>query len=322
MKNLLILMVVLLTAFAASAQTSLVATLSHEGNISTYYSANALKSAYAAAVDGDIITLSSGTFEATDIAKDLTIRGAGMDVDNNATILNGGFKIQNGTDEDENTRTTLEGVFVNGTVSFSEASDNTSFIKCRFKKVDTYRALGTSLNNLAFVNCIFDDLSLSKRGVVSVNLINCIVKNLSSCQPTSAMFTNCVVKLGLYTEYATFSNCIILSGTNASSGSQLYSSCMASNCYGGPYMNVFKEMYSGTNTLLDSMDIFEDEVSYKLKDEYAETLLGGDGTQAGVYGGAMPFDPVPSQPQITKFKVSPKTTADGRLSVEIEVKAN
>ncbi len=63
-------------------------------------------------------------------------------------------------------------------------------------------------------------------------------------------------------------------------------------------------------------------VTYELKDEYAGSWLGDDGTQAGAHGGFLPFDPTPTNPQITKFNVSSKTTADGMLSVDIEVKAN
>ena len=75
------------------------ATLNHEGTISTFYGTVALRQAHAAAVSGDVITLSSGTFLSTDISKAVTIRGAGMDVTkvndivNEPTILSGDFKI-------------------------------------------------------------------------------------------------------------------------------------------------------------------------------------------------------------------------------------
>ena len=55
-----------------------VATLRHEGTITgTYYGENALTSAYNAANNGDIITLSSGAFSCPDISKSVTIHGAG-----------------------------------------------------------------------------------------------------------------------------------------------------------------------------------------------------------------------------------------------------
>ena len=53
----------------AYAQSSLMATLSHENEISTFYGANALQEAHAASAHGDVITLSSGSFAGVDITK-------------------------------------------------------------------------------------------------------------------------------------------------------------------------------------------------------------------------------------------------------------
>lgn len=59
----------------------------------------------------------------------------------------------------------------------------------------------------------------------------------------------------------------------------------------------------------------------ELTDAAKTKYLGSDGTQIGIYGGSIPFDPRPSNPQITKLNVASKSTADGKLSVDIEVKA-
>ena len=61
------------------AQTSLIASLKHGDEISVYYGEKALQMAHDAAVDGDVITLSSGTFSAVYFNKGVTIRGAGME---------------------------------------------------------------------------------------------------------------------------------------------------------------------------------------------------------------------------------------------------
>ena len=73
---------------------------------------------------------------------------------------------------------------------------------------------------------------------------------------------------------------------------------------------------------MGATDIFSDTDLQILKEELQSTWLGDDGTQVGIYGGFLPFDPTPTNPQITKFNVASKTTADGKLSVDIEVKAN
>ena len=70
----------LLMAAQATAQTAF-ATLIHEGTLSSFTGVDALKDAAAAAADGDVITLSSGTFNGCDITKAITLRGAGMEAD-------------------------------------------------------------------------------------------------------------------------------------------------------------------------------------------------------------------------------------------------
>ena len=59
-----------------------VATLNHNGEISVYYGENSLRTAHSAAVAGDVITLSPGTFNACVITKPITLRGAGCEDDN------------------------------------------------------------------------------------------------------------------------------------------------------------------------------------------------------------------------------------------------
>ena len=64
---------------------------------------------------------------------------------------------------------------------------------------------------------------------------------------------------------------------------------------------------------------YDDNENFELKDTAKKNYLGTDGKEVGIYGGSLPFDPVPSNPQITKCNVAAKSTADGKLSVDIEV---
>ena len=71
--------------------------MSHEGQISTFYGATALREAHSVATHGDIITLSSGTFVSVNITKAITLRGAGMAIDTVRntlpTVISGTFNI-------------------------------------------------------------------------------------------------------------------------------------------------------------------------------------------------------------------------------------
>ena len=66
---------------------------------------------------------------------------------------------------------------------------------------------------------------------------------------------------------------------------------------------------------------YNDNETFELTDAAKAQYKGSDGTEVGIYGGSLPFDPTPTNPQITKCNVASKSTADGKLSVDIEVSA-
>ena len=88
----------------------------------------------------------------------------------------------------------------------------------------------------------------------------------------------------------------------------------ATNKIVSDYASLFKT-YTGAN-----LDLLDSE-NFQLTDAAKTQYLGADGTEVGIYGGNLPFDPTPSNPQITKCNVATKSTADGKLSVDIEVNA-
>ena len=312
------------------AQSSTLATLNHEGTISTFYGTSALKDAYNAAVDGDVITLASGSYSAIDLTKAVSICGAGMglgDAKNiEPTILLGDFYLK--LPSDNTTRFTIEGIYHNGEIRYNTCQ-NAMFLKCRLNTI-TYGS-NYKLENLSFVHCRIAHKFILMANC-SVSLINCIV-NEPQCfnnQVTAIFdFTNCVLKraaddLG----YSTLKNCIFYNTTTDqfASTTSLYNTVVFSsvsnvldnivnngtNIVTGDWPGVFKT-YHGTQ--------FEDVEEFELTDEAKTKYLGNDGTEVGIYGGNLPFDPTPSNPQITKCNVAAKSTADGKLSVDIEVRA-
>ena len=79
-----------------------------------------------------------------------------------------------------------------------------------------------------------------------------------------------------------------------------------------PLSSIFKT-YDGSGISLDQR--------FELTDSASTVFLGGDGTQVGIYGGVFPFNPDPSYPVISKFEVSNKTDADGKIRVRVEVES-
>lgn len=305
-------------AISLSAQTSQVATLSHDGQITTYYSANALKDAYAAAVDGDIITLSSGQFYGCDMdnKSQITLRGAGMMPDANPTIITNDIRMGNTGINDW----TIEGILFTGDVRHNGI--NGKFVKCYFAKT---LYLSNTIN-VTILHCILKNVHAYRDGEPSRTFINSYLYQSNDLY--NSTLTNCVV-LSYTTSWiydSVLKNCIIC-GREGDNTPSLPQSTTASYTYyvGASEGDVFRNSPSTTNVMMKDLgqdDIFKDLITFELKDEFAETWLGEDGTQIGMHGGFIPFDPTPTNPQITKFNVASKTTADGKLSVDIEVKAN
>lgn len=313
-----------------NAQSSLIATLSHENDVKVFYGASALKEAHAAAVGGDVITLSSGTFNACDITKAITLRGAGMAVDtvynNEPTIITGDFKI---CVADTVNRFTLEGVYNNNEINYDGTLEKAMFIKCRLKSIDYKSANGSILKNATFLHCrISDQVNLYTNS--SASMINCIVEDPQTYGNAVFEFVNCILIFPSYNyvSNSTYKNCFINYARNSSN--YIKESCVAYNCigFGG---DVFKYMTNSTNKIVsDLSSLFKtyttitslnnlDSETFELTEDAKTKYLGIDGTQIGIYGGAMPFEITPTNPQIQKCNVAAKSTVDGKLSVDIQV---
>ena len=318
------------------AQSSTLATLNHEGTIRTFYGTTALKQAHDAAVNGDVITLSSGNFLAVDITKAITVRGTGMGIDTTAgiepTIITGDFKFN--IADAGSYRLTLEGIYSNHTITYLNAV-NPLFLKCRLNKITYgYTSYGGNtgvLKDASFIHCrIAEYISLSKNS--SASCVNSVIQGpYSSNSSTSNFeFTNCCLRGDMGSvKSSSFKNCIISDNDNSH---YISSSCTAYNCVCLTANNYFRYITNATNkSLTDYTAFFKtytgadleklDSETFELTDEAKTKYLGTDGTEVGIYGGNLPFDPTPSNPQITKCNVASKSTADGKLSVDIEVRA-
>lgn len=322
------------------AQGSLLATLSHDGTISTFYGSSALRQAHAAAASGDIITLSSGNFIPVDITKNITLRGAGTCVDVSQglepTVISGDFSID--VPKDSTNRLTIEGIYCNFDISYKNCS-NAMFLKSRFKTIGYYDSSSSVLSNCSFIHCrISDRFSLTAN--CSASLINCAVEDpYTSANSGLFEFVNCVITYNdetpYYVTYSSYKNCIISAMSNYNySSNQIPSNCVAYNCVAARSVSsypLFANMTNSTNSYSSYDSLFTtyagagmgqlDSETFELKEEAQTKFLGTDGTQVGIYGGSLPFDETPSNPQITKCNVAAKSTADGKLSVDIEVKA-
>lgn len=332
MKRLFLSLVASIIATMSFAQSSLLATLNHEGTVTTYYGAQAFSTALNAAAHGDVITLSSGNFIATNITKAVTIRGAGMMMDADKgispTVISGDFNINIPTDTQE--KLTMEGIYHNHMISVRGTLQNAMFLKSRFKSIID-GSNDAVLRNVNFIHCMVQD-ELRGTNNSSISCINSFIHypwNSSSSSASAFEFQNCVITSGFLSNIRNSSliNCVLYGTSNYENNDRLNSSNVAYNCISLHCKgNIFQNIPNSTNKN-NVTDVFvsytgnvDDSELFELTETAKTNYKGTDGTEVGIHGGSFPFDATPSNPQITKCNVASKSTADGKLSVEIEVK--
>lgn len=255
MKRLFSLLVLALSFSAIFAQQTTVALLNHEGTITTYYGSEALVQAHKAAVHGDVITLSGGTFDApSEWIKAVTVRGAGCyqgaDNSRDVTSINGKFLLKG--DKTIETATIFEGLNFKADFNYSIANNggifpvclkNVTFLKCYLKKMEK---IGLNTN---FYNCIIEGISFAATTDcnANINMFNCyVVRPQAKNQYCSIKMTNCIIYYngGNYKEHTYFnedlqyvscSNCIFTGNMQSYKSSlpsdySLSTTCTAKNC--------------------------------------------------------------------------------------------
>ncbi|MBR1520839.1 MAG: hypothetical protein IJ635_06350 [Bacteroidaceae bacterium] len=329
MKKMIISLVVAMAVTPGFAQSSILATLSHGDETTIFYGGSALREAHAAAVNGDVITLSSGTFSSVNISKGITIRGAGMEVNTTTqsepTIISGYFTIN--IPEEATEGLIIEGIYHDNSIAVENAA-NAQFIKDRLYEVTTYN----SNNHLMFTHCRISN-ELFVRNNNFATCVNCIIWNDAASTEGNYNWEciNCVIEYwqGGWNRLINSSlrNCILISPWEH----EIDSSCTVYSCVNisdEVVNSIFGKIPNTTNVsmLREESNLFKtydgnykETENFELTEEAKTKYLGQDGTQVGIYGGSLPYDPTPSNPQITKCNVAAKSTADGKLSVDIEV---
>ncbi len=325
MKKLFSIALLAIFAFAinASAQSSLVATLNHEGEITVFYGADGFKKALNAAVHGDAITLSPGSFSSVNITKAVSIHGAGMTTDSvtymEPTILTGNFDIE--VPDATSHRFLMEGISNNSNITLRRLN-NGQLLKCRFYRI--YAPANDCVKNLSILHCrIASSLELTYD--CSATLLNSIINNATGGHNARYSFTNCYVGTA-HCDYSEYKNCVInhtySADKNHSAIYSTYNNNILISDKDGAYLHTYN---SQNNHVIKSSaagnlaNEYADNETYTLPENVKKLIKGTDGTEVGIYGGSFPYDHTPSNPQITKFSVAKKSTADGKLNVVIEI---
>lgn len=308
-----------MVAWAQNNQ-SVTAILQHVENgtetVKVYIGKEAFKKAYADAVNGDAITLSSGNFDTpSPFQKELSVYGAGYEEDTASgtavTTLNNSIVIEN---IESLSNLHFEGLNISSTITCRALVSNMVISKCLCDYVYLYGATNTDImiqqcvirNGVAGYN--FSDYITKAENLI---VKNCILGGVSIFDPTS------IVKID---------HCLLLSKIQNTDKPYVYPFVYTNCIFGkkGEPVNILGSLqycivpyYFSCNNPINVIDLRNAAVftdgdwasSYSADRTYTlsnpEEWIGNDNTQIGIHGG-MGFSKVPSTPVIRNMTVTPE----------------
>lgn len=271
---------VLMMSMTANAITINKALLQHNGEV-TLFDGNNIQDAVNAAVDGDTIYLTLGTFKPFTINKKITMRGTGETsiIDGNVTIA-----IPN---QQTLTSPVLEALAVSGTVNVSSAVNDMILRKCKIANM-TFGAnvdgavidrcyitntltLSSYINGMTVVNTKLIRVEANSGASNNTTFVNCNIWYLS-CNYFAGTIINSILHVYNNSSYPTINSTVLLN-TYINNYFSIGSSSVMQNCYRGADVGItsYCECSRDTNYL------------------QTNNYLGTDGTVVGIYGGDTPF---------------------------------
>lgn len=183
------------------------------------------------------------------------------------------------------------------------------------------------MQNAQFINCLIKEMYYYYAN--NTQFINSVIYNANCSHGNSSYgetYYNSIVRYANTMSNAVAYNSIIIAGisNNPASSSAFFNCVGIKNNYIG---NMFQYQQNSTNLLLNSYsDVFDSwdgtftfEEDFVMNDSIVSSFLGNDGTQVGIHGGSVPYDPRPGYMVVKRYNVANKSTHDGKLNVDIEL---
>ena len=335
MKKILLSIVALCCSMAAGAQSTdeISAILQHGDEVSVYKGSTGFKQAYAAASDGDVITLSRGSFDPVNIEKSLTIYGAGFEENEETntaiTTINGSVNVGKADPVIDGLH--IEGVKINGNLAGTQILKNYTVQRCYITGNMTF---ANNIENVKVKQCrIGGDLTGNQNYVANgLWITNCYVWGLINYFSNESIVNIDHSFMGYqyytYYDYADYNNYAQFLWTNSIINSRGPNYRMATGNYatvkncivingGGAVRdnNIIENVYTVdvASLFADAENVdYTESRTFKLQDE--TTYKGTDGTPIGPNGGDG-WNKVPSTPYVKNLNA---TVVDTDLKVSYE----
>lgn len=330
------------TSFAQVVSEAISATLQRGESTTVYYGTDALKQALEDAEEGNIITLSSGTFSApSNFNKSVKIYGAGYEDDTLTgvarTFLAGGISMS-GLDGQHPDNFYMEGVWINGDVNINKLEadtliQGTKFVKCRMGTIRMKNNSDATIFRQCYIYGHIDGSSSIATGFIAQN---CYITGRVQWFDTKSAI---LVDHSILTTGDSHGPYLFKNSIFHAFWPYLDLGATAINCIGnGSYLshdnqNTLVHCYTGYSNWNEYLaSIFADgqgNLNYTLDDtqiprrwEIAnpDVFIGDDGTAVGPAGGDYPWDKIPSTPRIISSKIANKTVG-GKLHVTVKAEA-
>lgn len=330
MKNLILFLILPIGTYV---QAQYRVALNHLGTTTIFSGNQPFIDAYNASVDGDTIYLPGAQLSVPGlIDKRLTIFGAGIFPDStvatNKTILNGSISLGANAD-----KTHLEGLYINGDISFSyeEKIDSVTIRRNYFGTLSISGTNSSTYSNGVLLAENYLAGAVNLQHASNAKVYNNLFQTIQNCHSNAWVANNLSYYLGwgsLVTNATEtlFENNIFQWGWGLTN---VINCTFINNAFEnnptGDATNTWINNYVNQNWSSLFVD-FQPISNYSTADYHLQnpaSYPGTSGGQIGLYGGYAPIKEgaVPQNPHIVNKTIAPQTDVNGNLNINIKVGA-
>lgn len=281
-KYLLVAVCLIMMSMTACALTINKAMLVHNGNV-TLFDGDKMQDAVNAAVDGDAIYLTLGTFKPFNVTKKITIRGTGE-----TSVIDGSVDISI-PGSPKLTSPVLEALAVSGTVTVKSQVDDLIIRKCKIGSfginaqvdgavldrcyITNTLTLSSYIKGMTVVNTKLYYVSALSGATQNTTFVNCNIRSINSSNFSVTIINSIINSSG------TINSSVLLNSVINTYNASIGSSSVTQNCY---------LIYYGSNYIDSSCECSP-----------SSNYVGTDGTIVGINGGETPYTLEPTVPKVT-----------------------